>query len=281
MSNLFKLTIFLVALCLLAGTATKESFAQQRHPAENTKAARSWAMDFETSIEFRNESVKTIKVYWLNGNAERHFLFDLQNNQSKQFKTFVSYMYLVTDGQNNSLGMYASDAQPRIIQIGGDTSVARPPRDRDNREDFDDEDYDNQRRNYDTTPVTICSNQEIPRGFVLTAVGNNFNCSNWNAVNKNTYTIQRPSLTAETTVCSSHPVPRGFVVTAAGNNFYCSNWSATGQNTYTIRRPRETETICSVSEMPRGYVITGTGNNFYCPNWSATGNNSKQIKRIR
>lgn len=268
----------IVFFCFLGNA---ESFAQRRHPAENTKAARSWAMDFRTDIEFKNETGKTVKIYWLDSNAGRYHLFDLADGQSKHFDTYVSYMYLVTDDRDNALGMYASDAQPRIVRLGDKiASAARPPRESDSGNDEDDY-ADSPKGNYDTTPVTICSNQEIPRGFVITAVGNNFNCPNWNAVNKNTYTIQRPSRTEQTIICGGQQIPRGYVITAAGNNFNCSNWNAVNKNTYTIRRPRETENICSVSDVPRGYVVTGDYNDFNCPNWNAVNNNGKRLKRIR
>lgn len=277
MLKLFRLNVIFIALGLFCFAASAELFAQRKHPAESSKAARSWAMDFETSIEFSNETGNTVRLYWLDSNAERNYLFELKDGQSKRINTFVSYMYLVTDEQNNSLSMYSSDAQPRFIQLRNSDFDRRPPRDRDRD---DDENY--RGKNYDTTPIKICGNQEIPRGFLITAAESDFNCPNWSPGVKNSYTIQRPSRTAAVKICSSsQTIPRGFVVTSAESDFNCSNWSPGVKNAYTIKIPGDTETICSISETPRGFVVTSSESNFNCPNWSPGVKNSSRIQRIK
>lgn len=275
MSKLFKLKIILFTLGLFCFAANSYIFAQRRHPAEKSKAARSWTDDFKSKIDFANETGKTVRIYWLDQNGERQFLLELKDGQSNYVNTFVSYMYVVTDEDGNALGMYASDAQPRFVQLRNDFERPAPPA----REREDEDDYAN--RNYNTTPVKICSNQEVPRGFLIINYGSDMNCPNWSVSGVNTYTIQRPSRTEPVKICGDQLLPRGFVITRAGSDMSCTGWSVGGTNTYTIRIPRDTEDVCSVSETPRWFVVISTGSDMNCPNWSVGATNTKRIKRVR
>lgn len=281
-----------------------EIFSQQFHPAEVAGAARTLESRFQTTIYFYNDSQTAVRLYWLNANGSRAFVIALNPGQNTTATTYVSQPWVVTDEKDNALGLYYPDAQPRTIRIGAreEKTVAnivpdapavsnRPPRQiessgESNRSRYDDEEdyYDSFRDSklkYDETPITICRDQKIPRGFLITKAGNDFNCPNWNAVSSNTYTIQRPSLTKATQICGNQEIPRGFVITRAANDFNCPGWNAVNSNAYLIKRPADTDVICSVSNVPRGYVVTGAFAEFNCPNWSAVGTNAKRIQRVR
>jgi VHL beta domain len=265
--KVFCLTGFLLFL------AANSVFAQIFHPAEKDKSARSGNNKFETSIEFSNETGAPIKLFWLDSNGARVFFLQLTTRQSKDIRSYLGVPWLVTDERDNALEIYYTDAQPRFIQIKDSQLSAN------RRDDFYDE-YDDPQTKIDTKPITICSGQEIPRGYLIIAAGSNWNCSGWTATGKNSYTIKRPSRTEAMTVCANQNIPRGFVITSASNSWDCSNWTATGTNAYTIKRPSETETICAVSDTPRRYVVTANTSNWNCPNWMATGTNAKTIKRV-
>lgn len=265
-------------LCLATAAilaAVTMGFSQRQHPAERDKVARSIIGGLETSIFFRNESDKPVKLFWFNEKGERVFFMKLDLRQEKSVRTYLAQPWLVTDAQDNALSLYYPDGQPRTVIIGSQTTeTANRP------SPVDEEEEDEERAAVDTKPVTVCSNQEVPRGFFIISAGSDWNCPNWSATAKNTYTIRRADRKESLTVCSQSFIPKGFVVTQAGNNWNCPNWSATGKNTYTIKRPGETEEICSVSETPRRYLVVSEGSNWNCPDWSATGKNTKRIRRI-
>ncbi len=248
--------------------------AQRLHEAEKSKAARTVINNYKTTIEFRNESNKTIKVYWLDEQGRRKFSVTLAPKQSHVFETYLSEPWLITDERDNALSLYYPDAQPRVIYL----------RERDfgetERIDEDDDDFA-VRPEKDYKPLQICANQEIPRGYLIIAANSEWNCPNWTATGKNSYTIKRPKPTEPTKVCREQKIPRGFVITGASAEWNCPNWTATGNNAYTIIRPKDEQTICSISEVPRGFVITSTYSDWGCPNWTATGSNAKKIKRVR
>lgn len=253
--------------------AANSLFAQQYYPAERDKSARSGNNRFETSIEFSNDTNAPVKLFWLDANGERVFHQKLSPGQSKEFRSYLAVPWLVTDERDNALEIYYTDPQPRYIQI------KESPASGSRRDDFYDE-YDDPQIKIDTKPITICSGQEIPRGYLIIAVGSSWDCGGWTATGKNSYTIKRPSRTEAMTICGDQKIPLGFVITSANSSWDCGGWTATGKNSYTIKRPGETENICAVSEVPRRYVVTANNSNWSCPNWSATGTNAKTIKRV-
>lgn len=288
-------------VCLLVlPLMTAQVFSQQLHPAEAAQAARTVESKFQTTIYFYNDTQGIIKLYWLNQNGTRAFVIALDAGQSTTATTYVSQPWVVTDDRENALGLYYPDAQPRTIRIGNQEQITvanvapvisnLPPREADgnynnsNRSRDDEDYYDSfrdSRLKYDETPITICRDQKIPRGFLITKAGSDFNCPGWNAVGSNTYTIQRPSLTNPTLVCGNQEIPRGFVIARASNDFNCPNWNAVNTNAYVIKRPADSDTICSVSAVPRNFVVTGEYNDFNCPNWNAVNSNAKKIRRVR
>lgn len=266
-----KIVCLIGFLCITANIIV----AQQLHPAERSKTARTVASNFKTTIEFRNESDKTIKVYWLDENGSRKFAVTLAPKQNNEVQTYLSQPWIVTDERDNALSLYYPDAQPRVINFR-DKEITGSNR---GNRDFD-EDYDDPKVKYDETPIRICANQEIPRGYLIIGTSSDWGCPNWSATGKNNYTIKRPSRTEPTNVCANQTIPRGYVITRAYSDWGCSNWSATGKNAYTLTRPKDEQTMCSISETPRGFVVISTYSDWGCPDWTATGKNAKKIKRV-
>lgn len=167
-ANLSKgISIFSLILVMLGSIA-----AQDRHPAEISKTARTIATTFETTIEFRNQSNKTLKLFWLDENGQRKFTITLAPKQNESITTFLSQPWLVTDDRDNALSLYYPDAQLRIVVLSDAELEGR------SRDDFD-YDYDDPNVKYDTKPISICANQEIPRGFVIVSAGSEWECPNW------------------------------------------------------------------------------------------------------
>jgi hypothetical protein len=268
MSHKAKIFCLVVLLSLMSTAAS----GQRLHPAERDKTARTVLSDFKTGIEFRNETDKTVKIFWLDENGNRKFSGNLAPGRSKEFETYLSEPWLVTDESDNALSLYYPDAQPRIVYL-------RDVRRSDSERGFEDDNTARPEKDY--APINICGNQPIPRGFLIVAAGNDFNCPNWSATGKNSYTIKRPRPNAPITVCSAQSIPRGFVITAASNEWGCPNWTATSKNAYTITRPKDEQAMCDVSEVPRGFVIVSTYNEWNCPNWTATGKNARKIRRVQ
>ncbi len=86
----------------------------------------------------------------------------------------------------------------------------------------------------DGLPVEICANQPTPRGYVVTAYGNNMSCPDWTPGGMNTKIVSRPH--TNISVCATSRIPNGYVVTRYGNSLNCLNWSPGGQTTIKIRR---------------------------------------------
>lgn len=250
--------------------------AQRLHPAEKTKIARTVASNFKTTIEFRNESGKTIKVYWLDEAGDRNFAVTLAPVQNDEIQTYLSQPWLITDERDNAISLYYPDAQPRVVFLRGKDLAGLEKAEG----DFD-EAYDDPNVVYDTRPIKICANQEIPVGYLIISADSDWNCPNWTATGKNSYTIKHPGRTEPTNVCNNQKIPRGFVITRATADWGCPDWTATGTNMYTITRPKDEQSICSISEMPRGFVVTSTYADWSCPGWTATGSNAKKIKRVK
>lgn len=260
------------SLAFLLGLIATFSYGQRLHPAEKDKTARTVVSEYKTVIEFRNETEAIVKIFWLDENGNRKFSGNLAPGKNKEVETYLSEPWLVTDQRDNALSLYYPDAQPRTVYI---RETGR------NVSERDDEDEFRSGPAKDYLPVKICSSQQIPRGFLIIQDGNDWNCPNWTATGKNTYTIKRPSPSEPTKICGSQNIPRGFVITAASNEWGCPGWTATAKNAFTIIRPKDEQSMCDVSEVPRGFVVVSAYNEWNCPNWTATGKNARRIRRVQ
>lgn len=108
--SLTTLTAFL--LC-----AVPASWAQQKHPAEE-KGAAALRSDFATSIEFWNQGEKPIKLFRLNEAGQRVLVRTLAAGERQVESTFLTHPWLLTDEQDNALGLYYPDADRRLVTYG-------------------------------------------------------------------------------------------------------------------------------------------------------------------
>lgn len=87
------------------------------HAVEQQKLARSISGKYATSINFVNRSRRTVKVFWLDYNANRKFYGVIQPGKTFGVKTFLTHPWLITDRNNNAINVYFPDSQPRRIKI--------------------------------------------------------------------------------------------------------------------------------------------------------------------
>lgn len=98
--------------------------------------------------------------------------------------------------------------------------------------------------------TTICSNQSVPAGYVITAITNNGSCGTLYA----TYTVFKPPFgTSVVNVCSISPIPIGFVVTSINTSSICSGANIY-QLTYVLGMAGQV-LVCYVSPIPALWAI--------------------------
>lgn len=132
-------------------------------------------------------------------------------------------------------------------------------------------------------PVTICTGQPIPAGYVVVAAYRVQECPGYFASNEhNSVNIALPG--DRVTVCSAlSPRPEGYAVVAAYRIQECPGYYASNEhNSLTLQRPGETVTACSAltPSLP-GYVITAQYRIQECPGYFASSEaNSATYRRI-
>ncbi|MUG95159.1 hypothetical protein F7734_23490 [Scytonema sp. UIC 10036] len=70
-----------------------------------------------TEVTFINQRSQTVKVYWLDYSGKRKFYSSIQPGDRVSQSTYVTHPWVVTDTQDNCLGVYYPDGQPRIVEI--------------------------------------------------------------------------------------------------------------------------------------------------------------------
>jgi hypothetical protein len=108
--------LFFIAAAALVVFTDSKLFAQKKHPAE--AKARSIKNDFATTIEFYNRGQQAIKVYWLNLEGKRELRGTLNRGDRLLFKTFLNHAWVLTDANDNAVGLYYPDADARLITHG-------------------------------------------------------------------------------------------------------------------------------------------------------------------
>lgn len=119
---------FACAICLLIviGIPVSLAYAERKHPAEE-RGIQSPRSDVEVSLEFRNKSGREIKVYWIDFEGKRKLYQTLKPGETYlQPKAYLGHPWLVTDAEDNALGLYVADGQPRIVDIQDDLPTAKP-----------------------------------------------------------------------------------------------------------------------------------------------------------
>jgi hypothetical protein len=132
-------------------------------------------------------------------------------------------------------------------------------------------------------PVTICTGQPIPAGYVVVAAYRVQECPGYYASNAhNSVNIALPG--DRVTVCSAlSPRPEGYAVVAAYRIQECPGYYASNEhNSLTLQRPGETVTACSaLTQSLPGYVITARYRIQECPGYYASNEaNSATYRRI-
>ena len=88
----------------------------RKHPAEIAKIASGPDL-FGTPIAFQNNSAGMRKVYWLDTNGERQLYRELKPGESYELGTYLSHPWVVTDAEENALGVYYPDGQKRTVTL--------------------------------------------------------------------------------------------------------------------------------------------------------------------
>ena len=98
--------------------------------------------------------------------------------------------------------------------------------------------------------LTVCANEPVPEGYVVTRVYPSQTCyNNGGPVDYDTYDIEIPQGTGPKTVCSVSNVPAGWVVTSVTTSQTCyENGGSVDYDTYTIESQMATPTLFINSE---------------------------------
>ncbi|MEB3180679.1 MAG: hypothetical protein VKL59_16875 [Nostocaceae cyanobacterium] len=70
-----------------------------------------------TEITFINQRNAPVKLYWLDYSGQRKFYTLIAPSNRITQSTFVTHPWVITDNNNNCLGVYYPDGQPRIVEI--------------------------------------------------------------------------------------------------------------------------------------------------------------------
>jgi von Hippel-Lindau disease tumor supressor len=89
----------------------------RKHPAELVGIISSSPMMFTTWIVFVNESKDLRRIYWLDYKGGRQRYGELKPGERDEQQTFVGHGWLVTDPQDNALGLYYPDGQRRVVVL--------------------------------------------------------------------------------------------------------------------------------------------------------------------
>jgi len=89
----------------------------RKHPAEIAGIISSSPTPVTTRIVFLNESKELRKIYWLDFKGGRQRYGELKPGERVEQETFLGHAWLVTDSQDNALGLYYPDGQKRVVVL--------------------------------------------------------------------------------------------------------------------------------------------------------------------
>jgi hypothetical protein len=89
----------------------------RKHPAEIAGISSSSPTRVATSIVFLNESQDLRRIYWLDFKGGRQRYGELKPGERDEQQTFLGHAWLVTDSQDNALGLYYPDGQKRVVVL--------------------------------------------------------------------------------------------------------------------------------------------------------------------
>ena len=70
-----------------------------------------------TEVTFINQRNAPVRLYWLDYSGQRKFYALIAPSNKITQSTYVTHPWVITDTNNNCLGVYYPDGQPRIIEI--------------------------------------------------------------------------------------------------------------------------------------------------------------------
>jgi len=91
--------------------------APRKDPAEMMGLASMSTPRIPTSIVFVNKSKDVRKVYWLDFHGDRHRFMELKPGEKGDQQTYLGHPWLVTDADDNALGVYYPDGQKRVVVL--------------------------------------------------------------------------------------------------------------------------------------------------------------------
>lgn len=109
-------SVLLLSLAVLAFTLI--SFPQETLAANVCDAesvSNSISGKVSTKITFVNKSNDLIKTYWLDYQGNRTYYYQLKPGQGYTQQTYVTHPWVITDDQDNCLGVYYPDGQARTV----------------------------------------------------------------------------------------------------------------------------------------------------------------------
>ncbi len=89
----------------------------RKHPAEIAGICSSSPTPVAARIVFLNESKELRKIYWLDFKGGRERYGELKPGERDEQETFLGHAWLVTDSQDNALGLYYPDGQKRVVVL--------------------------------------------------------------------------------------------------------------------------------------------------------------------
>lgn len=98
-------------------TAAAVNQSSRRHPAEIAGISSSSPTKFPALMVFLNESQDLRKIYWLDYKGGRQGYGELKPGERREQQTFLGHAWLVTDSQDNALGVYYADGQKRVVVL--------------------------------------------------------------------------------------------------------------------------------------------------------------------
>ena len=91
--------------------------APRKDPAEMMGLASMSTPRIPTSIVFVNKTKQVRKVYWLDFHGDRHRFMELKPGEKGDQQTYLGHPWLVTDADDNALGVYYPDGQKRVVVL--------------------------------------------------------------------------------------------------------------------------------------------------------------------
>ncbi|MBP0016029.1 MAG: hypothetical protein J7647_00545 [Cyanobacteria bacterium SBLK] len=104
-----------IGMPILPQTNSGAALAASVCPSEATD--RSINSNVSTYVVFNNKSTQGIKTYWLDYSGNRKFYRQLNSNESYKQQTYVTHPWVVTDLEDNCLGVYYPESETVEVAI--------------------------------------------------------------------------------------------------------------------------------------------------------------------